>query len=97
MIDNSNGREDVNSIALSLLGFKVEVLFEVDESSARVRDTLLEIVGMAGIGMDLMVLFFFCDFYRGLDMLQGLKRVLHGDFGLVALSGLESRQIHPLV
>jgi hypothetical protein len=27
------------------------------------RDTLLGIVGLAGLGMDLMVLFFFCDFF----------------------------------
>jgi hypothetical protein len=34
------------------------------------RDTPLENVGLAGLGMDLMVVFFFCDFFLGLSMLE---------------------------
>ncbi len=34
------------------------------------RDTLLDTVGLAGLGMDLMVLFFFCDFFWGMGMLK---------------------------
>ena len=35
--------------------------------------TLLEIVGLADSGMDLMVLFLFCYFFQGLGMLTGLN------------------------
>jgi hypothetical protein len=45
--------------------------------------------------MDLMVLFFFCDFFWGLGMLKVLKRSLCGSIGLVVLSGLGSRRTHP--
>ncbi len=37
-------------------------------SSLALRDTLQEIVGLAGIGMNLMMLFFFCNFSWGLGM-----------------------------
>ena len=56
---------------------------------------LLEIVGLAVSGMDLMVLFFFCDFFRGLGISKGLNRSLCGDIGLVILAGLGSRRTHP--
>lgn len=39
-------------------------------SSMGFRDTLLVPVGLAGLGMDQMVLFFFCDFFWGLVMLK---------------------------
>ena len=51
----------------------VEAVVEVGKCFARVRpfwDTLLGTVGLAGVGMDQMVLFFFCDFLRGLGMLK---------------------------
>ena len=34
------------------------------------RDTLLGTIRLAGLGMDLMVLFFFCDFFWGLGVLK---------------------------
>jgi hypothetical protein len=34
------------------------------------RDTPLATVGVAGLGMDLMVLFLFCNFFRGLGVLK---------------------------
>jgi hypothetical protein len=40
------------------------VTVEAGESSAMAfRDTLLETVGLAGLGTDLMVLFFSCDLF----------------------------------
>jgi hypothetical protein len=55
----------------------------------------LDIVGLASLETDLMVLYFFCDFFLGMRVAKGLKRSLRGvDVGLVLLSGLESRQIH---
>ncbi len=39
-------------------------------SSMAFRETLLDTVGLAGLGMDLMVLFFFCDFFWGMGMLK---------------------------
>jgi hypothetical protein len=42
---------------LRLLLLSVKVLLEFG-----FRDTLLGTVGFAGLGMDLMVLFFFCNF-----------------------------------
>ncbi len=66
LIEDSNRRCYINSVVLSFFGFKVEAVVEVDESSARVWPfgthckSVHEIVGLAGLGMDLMVLFFFC-------------------------------------
>jgi hypothetical protein len=55
----------------------------------------LDIVGLAGLETDLMVLYFFCDFFRGMRVAKGPKRALRGgDVGLVLLSGLGSRRIH---
>ena len=76
--EDSNGQLDINSSVLSFVWFKVEAVVVVDESCARVwpfgsRDTLLEIVGLADSGMDLMVLFYFCNFFRGLGMLKGMN------------------------
>ena len=36
LVEDSDGRCHINSIVLSFVGFKVEAVFEVDESSARV-------------------------------------------------------------
>jgi hypothetical protein len=59
------------------------------------RDTLLGAVGLAGLGMYLIVLFFLCDFFSGLDMLKTpLCGLVHN--GLVVLSGLGSRRTHPV-
>ena len=51
---------------------------------------------MDTVRMDQMVLFFFCDFFRGFVMLKSLKRSFCGDIGLVVLSGLGSRRNHPV-
>ncbi len=56
-------------------------------SSMAFRDMLLGTVGLAGLGADLMVLFFFCDFFWGLGT---LKWLLCGDIGLVVLYCLGS-------
>ncbi len=40
------------------------------------RDTLLGTVGLAGLGMDLMVLFFFCDFFLGWGMLKRRETIV---------------------
>ena len=52
--------------------FTVEPLVEVGESSARVWPFghAAGTVGLAGLGMDQMVLFFCCDFFWGLAMLK---------------------------
>ena len=47
---------------LRLLLRLVKVLLEFGGTLA-IRDTLLGTVGLADLGMDLMVLFFFCDFF----------------------------------
>ena len=65
-------------------------------SSLAIRDTLLGTVGLADLGMDLMVLFFFCDFFWGLGMLKMPETIVCGDIGLVLLSGLGSRRTHPV-
>ena len=65
-------------------------------SSLAIRDTLLGTVGLAGVGMDQVVLFYFCDFFWGFVMLKSLKRSFSGDIGLVVLSGLGSRRTHPV-
>ena len=39
------------------------------------RETLLEIVGLADSGIDPMVLFFFCDFFRGLAPVGYVERL----------------------
>ena len=65
-------------------------------SSMGFRDTLLGPVGLAGLGMDQMVLFFFCDFFWGLGMLKRPEMIVCGDIGLVLLSGLGSRRTHPV-
>ena len=45
-------------------------------SSMAVRDTLLATVGLAGLGMDQMVLFCFCDFFWGLGMSKRPEKIV---------------------
>ncbi len=45
-------------------------------SSMAFRDTLLGTVGLAGLGTDLIVLFFFCDFFWGLGMLKRSETIV---------------------
>ena len=66
-------------------------------SNLAFRDSLLGTVGLADLGMDQMVLFFFCEFSEGWVCWKGLKPLLCGDIGLVVLSGLGSRRTHPAV
>jgi hypothetical protein len=65
-------------------------------SSLAFRDTLLGTVGLADLGMDLKVLYFFCDFFWGLGMLKRPELLVCGDIGLVVLSCVGSRRTHPV-
>ena len=97
LIEDSNGRWDINSFVLSL-GSRLGCCWGWWKfcSSLAFRDTLLGTVGLADLGMDLMVLFFFCDFFWGLGMLKRPETIVCGDIGLVLLSGLGSRRTHPV-
>ena len=45
------------------LGSRLRLLLRLVKVRLAIRDTLLGTVGLADLGMDLMVLFFFCDFF----------------------------------
>ena len=68
-------------------------------SSMAFRDTLLGTVGVAGLGMDQMVQFFFCSFFWGLGMLKRPETIVlwwHW-FGRSLRPGLRSSRTHPVV
>ena len=99
LIEDSNGRWDINSFVLSFVGFNGWGCcwgWWKFCSSLAIRDTLLGIVGLADLGMDLVVLYFFCDFFWGLGMLKMPETIVCGDISLVLLSGLGSRWTHPV-
>ncbi len=80
-------------------GFTVGAVVEVDESFARAWpfwDTLLGTVGLAGLGPDLMVLFFFCDFFSGLGVMKRPETIvmLRHWFGCSLRPGKPSNSVH---
>jgi hypothetical protein len=81
---------------LRLLLRLVKVLLEYGLSDTLLRTNGLAGLGTAGLGTDLVVLFFFFDFFRGLGTLKRRKPIVVWQYGLVVLSGLESRRTHLL-
>ena len=99
LIEDSNGRFDMIILFCHSLGSRLGLLLRLMKVllGFGFSGPLPEIVCLADLGMDQMVLFFFCDFSLVLGMLKGLNRSLCGDVGLVILSGLGSRRTHPVV